>query len=356
MSWEFSGSAARASRLRAPADGIVAGLRGGGWVSKQWTDIFKKPSVQQTSRLNRGRTYARSGRIRDLWFSPGLANAQVIGSEEHHVSLRVRVFDDKQWKGIVELLLADLTAVADLLEGELKQEVIERLDAAGHSLVPDAEEIDGDCDCSDYASPCEHAAGVFHILSEAVDGDPFILMTLRGRPREQLFTELRAAWGDRLPLITVRGPAEEEPDEANWFRSPEPLPKLSFSPCAAPSHAAGLRALGPPPGETNLAHALGPLYEAGGEAALELALAERPPTRRRRPPAPPVGSGPLKPAGELTEQIVNLLATQECARSRELAKSLNATPQEIRAELLELEKQGVVYRTGQTRGTRWWLG
>ena len=28
----------------------------------------------------------------------------------------------------------------------------------------------------------------------------------------------------------------------------------------------------------------------------------------------------------------------------------------VRQELLDLEKLGIVYRTGQTRGTRWWLG
>lgn len=29
---------------------------------------------------------------------------------------------------------------------------------------------------------------------------------------------------------------------------------------------------------------------------------------------------------------------------------------DIRAELLECERLGIVYRTGNTRGTRWWLG
>ncbi|TNE84210.1 MAG: hypothetical protein EP330_30280 [Deltaproteobacteria bacterium] len=365
MSWDFAGSKSRASRLRAPTDGIVATGRANGWLSERWTDIFAHPNRQQSTRLGRGRSYARSGRIRDLWFSPGLANAQVIGSDEHHVSLRVRVFDDAEWRGIVKVLLSDLSAVADLLEGDLPRALIERLEAAGHSLVPTADELDGNCDCNDYVSPCEHAAGVFHILAEAVEGDPFILLTLRGRPREQLLAELRSAWGDTLPLSNRSEAEEEEPPASNWFVSPEPLPELSFSPCARPAPSAGLRALGPPPGETNLGHALNPLYEAGGAAALEIALEDRPRKKRRRggkrseadPVETAAAAAPvLSDAGPLTERVVNLLANRECARSRELAKELDVSPQEIRAELLELEKQGIVYRTGQTRGTRWWLG
>lgn len=357
MSWDFASSRARASRLRAPSDGIVASGRTAGWLSDRWAAIYAKPSREQSTRLGRGRSYARSGRIRDLWFSPGLANAQVIGTDEHMVSLRVRVFDDSEWKGIIKVLLADLTAVADLLESDLPRALIERLDKAGHSLVPTAEELDGNCDCNDFVSPCEHASGIFHILAEAVQGDPFILLTLRGRPREQLLAELRAAWGDTLPLSNRSEAEEEEPPHGNWFHSPEPLRNLSFSPCVRPSHAAGLRALGPPPGETDLAHALGPLYESGGSAALEIALQDRPSRRRGRPrPSAPQPDQELKPTGPLTERVVNLLANRECARSRELAKELDVTPQEVRAELLELEKQGIVYRTGQTRGTRWWLG
>jgi len=59
---------------------------------------------------------------------------------------------------------------------------------------------------------------------------------------------------------------------------------------------------------------------------------------------------------DLTERLVDLLATQENMKSKELASALGVPVLEVRGELLELEKLGIVYRTGQTRGTRWWLG
>ena len=58
----------------------------------------------------------------------------------------------------------------------------------------------------------------------------------------------------------------------------------------------------------------------------------------------------------ITELLVDLLASLESAKSKELAMRLEVPMVDVRAELLELEKLGIVYRTGQTRGTRWWLG
>ncbi len=54
--------------------------------------------------------------------------------------------------------------------------------------------------------------------------------------------------------------------------------------------------------------------------------------------------------------MVDALAEAQCAKSKELAERIGANALDVRRELLELEKLGIVYRTGQTRGTRWWLG
>ena len=46
----------------------------------------------------------------------------------------------------------------------------------------------------------------------------------------------------------------------------------------------------------------------------------------------------------------------EPAKSADLAARLGMPRAEILSELIELETLGIVYRTGKTRGTRWWLG
>ena len=66
-------------------------------------------------------------------------------------------------------------------------------------------------------------------------------------------------------------------------------------------------------------------------------------------------------AGVLEQGLLRLLEEAGCAdrmriEKKDLADRLDATVADVRAELLELEELGLVYRTGQTRGTRWWLG
>jgi hypothetical protein len=131
--------------------------------------------------------------------------------------------------------------------------------------------------------------------------------------------------------------------------------------------ALALSALGPAPDGIDLAKVLGPLYEAGGRAALAMATADAdvPPTME---PVEVIEQEPAEPEPEpairrkrredepLTEELVNLLSAVECARSQELADHLGASVLEVRHELIELERLGIVYRTGNTRGTRWWLG
>lgn len=58
----------------------------------------------------------------------------------------------------------------------------------------------------------------------------------------------------------------------------------------------------------------------------------------------------------LAERIADLLVGVEKAASADLAKQLGVSKEEVRKELRRLEKLGIVYRTGQTRGTRWHLG
>lgn len=54
--------------------------------------------------------------------------------------------------------------------------------------------------------------------------------------------------------------------------------------------------------------------------------------------------------------IADLLAAQAPLSSRQLAEALKAPPDTVRDLLSQMERRGIVYRTGHTRGTRWWLG
>ena len=86
---------------------------------------------------------------------------------------------------------------AQLLAGEMPQDIEEAFAAAGVSLFPDRRgDLDTDCSCPDWANPCKHVAATHYILGEQFDEDPFLLFRLRGRTQEQILAALRALAGD----------------------------------------------------------------------------------------------------------------------------------------------------------------
>jgi len=329
---------------------------------------------------------ARSGRVRDLWFAPGIAHAEVVTNKEaYRVSVRVRVFEDGEWTKVIHTLLKNLTNIAAMLEGQLSETLIHRLESKDINLLPTLEELDGDCECQDFHLPCCHTAAVHNLLADALDGDPFLLLTLRGRNREQLMAELRRAWKDDVPLLPMTDNDEVAPPEGDWSVRRSELPSQGIQIELITSDAIGINALGPPPGEVDLGPALAPLYRAGARAAYKQAMADPGDIYREIPkygwvrewtgetPRPIqrragfgtersgyTGSGSVQgdksSHSDLTEVLVDFLAEMESAKSKELADRLGVSLMEVRQELLELEKLGIVYRTGHTRGTRWWLG
>ncbi len=56
------------------------------------------------------------------------------------------------------------------------------------------------------------------------------------------------------------------------------------------------------------------------------------------------------------EHLTNMLAERAPVKSRDLAEALGMKYEDVRDALIMLEQAGIVYRTGKTRGTRWWLG
>ncbi|MFK7927003.1 MAG: helix-turn-helix domain-containing protein [Myxococcota bacterium] len=56
------------------------------------------------------------------------------------------------------------------------------------------------------------------------------------------------------------------------------------------------------------------------------------------------------------QMVTDALARRQGAKARALADELGEDLSEVRGALIDLEQHGIVYRTGKTRGTTWWLG
>lgn len=335
--------------------------------SRWWDAVLSRTSLRQKidvqARITRGRALVKSGRVRDLTVTPSLASAVVTDGDDRHVSVRVSDFDNRNWESIIGVLTDDLSGITALFEGTIPQHVLDRLTAARIHLMPRGDQVDGDCDCGDHIYPCAHTAAVHQLIGALIDADPLSLIVLRGRSREDLLAALRGAWATGDAPVAPRRAAPTYPSD-RWA-SPRPLPALSFD-FTPPDHpGVGLRALGPMPGDADLLRALTPIYEAGGNAALALALADStsagatvvlPPLDRGAPKAKGRAASTSAPPAPLTERLMDALALVDGSSAVDIARHIDAPVDAVRKELIELEALGIVVRHGTARATRWWVG
>lgn len=169
---------------------------GANWWSRRFIEVLE--SYGSSGRLTRGRNYARVGQVMDLEIGKGRVSAQVQGSraKPYTVDVRIRQLTAEQWHEVEEALAAQALFRAKLLAGEMPPEIEEVFEAIGAPLFPRSW---GDfallCSCPDATVPCKHLAAVFYLLAEAFDRDPFLVLRLRGRDRDELLDLLRARSG-----------------------------------------------------------------------------------------------------------------------------------------------------------------
>lgn len=336
-------------------DGIRTSGRPRGSLALLWLRQLEASDGKVRDRLLRGRMLARAGRIRELDVAPGQVFAEVEDGETWRACLRVATFEEDQWRKVYEALTGRLDRIARLLEGTIDLELVEALEDHGVHLFPLPGEVESDCDCGDWAVPCAHCAALHQLVAEGLDGDPLMLLTLRGKTREQLLAELRRWYGDTGRPESVGADAAEPPPPGDPLALAAPLPALGFR-FGVKARQPGLAELGPLEGDEGLDRILGPLYAAGAAAAVDLALSSRAAPERRRRRASSGSPRPTEP-DDPVEAVVDALAdTESGASAAAIGRRLGWTEARTRTELENLEALGMVARSGRAPREVWWLG
>ncbi len=245
------------------------------WWATRWITALER--LVDSGRLGRGKRYARAGQVISLDEQQGSVLAKVQGSRRkpYQVTIEVDPLSDKQWEQVLDILADQAIFTAQLLAGEMPDEIEEVFAAAGVSLFPKSRsQLRTHCSCPDWSNPCKHVAAVHYILGEQFDEDPFMLFRLRGRSQEQVMEELRA-----------RRAGEEESDFEDEAEEPaSPLDETLADFWGG--GAAGVRTVIKPPAarnpilkrlgqpkftDENLVTLLDPVYQAVTDAALEAA-------------------------------------------------------------------------------------
>ena len=164
------------------------------------------------SRMPRGRTAFRSGRVMDLDMQPGSITALVAGARLFTVKIDIAPVEEEIWTALQEKCRGRIAGVVELLSGEISPEVMELVSRPEQGLFPCPQEIRCSCSCPDYADLCQHSAAVLYATGSRLDDSPQLLFTLRGVAPQGLVATNTAEAIDHL--IAPSGSVDERRTQA----------------------------------------------------------------------------------------------------------------------------------------------
>jgi uncharacterized Zn finger protein len=162
------------------------------WWGKAWVRAVEEAAYAEAD-LRAARTLARGGHVGQISTEPG----RYVASVEDRRGLwtvagTVPVLGAAEVSALVETVAAEAGRIAALLAGELPHSLVEHAEEAGVELLPYGGELGSTCTCDHWADPCTHALAVLQQLTWLVEADPFVLLGLRGLPRDELLARLHA--------------------------------------------------------------------------------------------------------------------------------------------------------------------
>jgi uncharacterized Zn finger protein len=213
-------------------DGIKAQSKRGtfakNWWAQRWIAALER--LVDSGRLSRGRSYARKGQVLSIDETKDGIAARVQGSMRtpYKISIKINHLTDAEWNKVFDALSEQAIFTAQLLAGEMPQDIEQAFERARVSLFPSKRgDLETDCSCPDYSNPCKHIAAAHYILGERFDEDPFLIFRLRGRTQEQIMQELRKrraendeAAKDETEEVEVIIPLEEQIENFWDVRAP----------------------------------------------------------------------------------------------------------------------------------------
>ena len=170
------------------------------WWGRAWVRAVEEASYADSD-LHAARQLSRSGAIGGITVDAGRVLAQV-----HHradvwpVNATVPELDPVSRRSFVEVVASESGHVAALMAGELPHRLVEHAEEAGVELLPYGGELGSACPCAAWVDPCIHALAVMLQVAWLVDGDPWVLLRLRGLSPDDLQAELSATPGGPDPL------------------------------------------------------------------------------------------------------------------------------------------------------------
>lgn len=202
---------------------MMNGAASSTWWVHRWTKFMQQLGVATDP------TALRGLRVKRLEVQPGLLQAQVVERDHGVTQVEVRfpTLTDAQWETITDALSSQALFVAQLLAGNMPAEIEQVFTAAGSWLLPTtAAEVEQLCTPAGGAAmpadgACRPLIAAYLQLGEMVSEDPWLLLRLRGRDREQVLAALQEKRNREAQALTPPStPLPEQPAAEPAFYTP----------------------------------------------------------------------------------------------------------------------------------------
>ncbi|GAA3839324.1 hypothetical protein GCM10022243_02170 [Saccharothrix violaceirubra] len=161
------------------------------WWGRAWLQAFEDTTLDQTV-VRQGRKWANAGLVGTITAGPGRLAATVADNDDaFHATVSLPVFTDAEWDRFLAQVAVKAGYLAALLDRELPRELVEAADDVGVPLLPGIGDLDPDCTCPGWDTPCRHAAALCHQVAWLLDADPWLVLLVRGRTQDEVVAGAR---------------------------------------------------------------------------------------------------------------------------------------------------------------------
>lgn len=161
---------------------------------KKW--VRSLLSIGRPFRMRRGINYAEDeSRISNLSITKGqiFSNVQGTAPTPYRIKIKFQQIPEDGWDHILSDLSEKSLNLFYLLDGRLPEEIIEIFQKHDYPLFVDAqkEKLNAKCSCPDQEVPCKHIAATILYIARVLDYNPFLLLELRGKSKDEILSSLR---------------------------------------------------------------------------------------------------------------------------------------------------------------------
>ena len=212
---------------------------------KEWIQALEIGGMRGYSpdpRLARGKTYANTGRVRDIELLGSTVKGKVQGSDPrpYKVVVELHPFTPAQKEKLLSFVSSNPALLTDFTRGVIPSWFLAWAKENHLPLSPASwGEMSGDCSCPDWGNPCKHQVAVFYALTNDIDRNPLLLFHLRGITSKEL---LEAGGKNDIPDIVppLAEPvfipfaeattlSQKENPADNWYKDWLPQLEMKFA-------------------------------------------------------------------------------------------------------------------------------